>query len=98
MVNVGKVSYGMYLFHWAILEYVCNRIFTTDNLALKVIVFIPYVITVYLFASLSFRVYESQFLKLKDTLFTKKKSEKANIQVVQPPASELPFLKPASHE
>ncbi|MGN6353575.1 MAG: acyltransferase family protein [Parafilimonas sp.] len=98
MVNVGKVSYGMYLFHWAILEYVCNRIFTTDNLALKVVVFIPYVITVYLVASLSFRVYESRFLKLKDTLFTKKKTKKANIQVAQPPASELPFLKPASNE
>jgi hypothetical protein len=63
-----------------------------------VVVFIPYVITVYLFANLSFRVYESRFLKLKDTLFTKEKTKKANIQVAQPPASELPFLKPASNE
>lgn len=98
MVKIGKVSYGMYLFHWAILVYVCNRVFTTDNLALKTIVFIPYVIVVYLFASLSFRVYESRFLKLKDSLFTKKKTGKTNIQVMQQSVSEFSVLNPAPHE
>ncbi|MFT4155805.1 acyltransferase family protein [Parafilimonas sp.] len=78
MVNVGKVSYGMYLFHWSILEYVCNRVFTTDNLALKAIVFIPYVMIVYLVATLSFRFYESRFLKLKDSLFAKGRNKKNN--------------------
>ena len=27
MVSVGKVSYGMYIFHWAIMVYVVERIF-----------------------------------------------------------------------
>jgi peptidoglycan/LPS O-acetylase OafA/YrhL len=74
MVRIGKVSYGMYIFHWAILVYVYNRFFHTDNIYLKIVLFIPYVIIVYLFAEVRFRLYESKFLKLKDKLSFKKQS------------------------
>jgi peptidoglycan/LPS O-acetylase OafA/YrhL len=97
MVNIGKVSYGMYLFHWAILVYVCNRFFTTENLALKTLLFIPYVIIVYLLATVSFKLYESRFLKLKDSLFSKKKNNK-KAQVLSSITDESAILKPASHE
>jgi peptidoglycan/LPS O-acetylase OafA/YrhL len=73
MVRIGKVSYGMYIFHWAILVYFYDRFFHTDNIYLKLVLFIPYVIIVYLFAEVSFRLYESKFLKLKDKLSFKKK-------------------------
>jgi peptidoglycan/LPS O-acetylase OafA/YrhL len=97
MVRIGKVSYGMYLFHWAILVYVCNRFFTTENLGLKILIFIPYVFIVYLFAELSFRLYESRFLKLKDSLFTKKK-DKEKTQGLSTIADTSPILKSISNE
>ncbi|MBS1745379.1 MAG: acyltransferase [Bacteroidetes bacterium] len=96
MVKIGRVSYGMYLFHWAILVYIFNRFFATDNLLLKTVLFIPYVAGVYFFATLSFRLYESRFLKLKETLFTKKQKP-ANVNVV-PAVSDSSVLKTASHE
>ena len=71
MVKIGRVSYGMYIFHWAILVYVYNRFFITENSYLKIALFIPYVFLVYLFAELSFRLYESKFIKLKDKLSKK---------------------------
>lgn len=97
MVRIGKVSYGMYLFHWAILVYVCNRFFTTDNLGLKILIFIPYVFIVYLFAELSFRLYESRFLKLKDSLFTKKNIDK-RAQVLSTVTDASTVLKSISNE
>lgn len=74
MVRIGKVSYGMYIFHWAILVYAYNQFFHTDNIYLRIVLFIPYVIIVYLFAEVSFRLYESKFLKLKDKLSFKKRT------------------------
>jgi peptidoglycan/LPS O-acetylase OafA/YrhL len=74
MVRIGKVSYGMYIFHWAILVYVFNRFLHTDNIYLKIVLFIPYVVVVYLFAEVSFRLYESKFLKLKEKLSYKRKA------------------------
>jgi peptidoglycan/LPS O-acetylase OafA/YrhL len=97
MVRIGKVSYGMYLFHWAILVYVSNKIYTTENTGLKILIFIPYVLIVYLFAELSFRLYESRFLKLKDSLFTKKKA-KEKTQCLSTIADTSPILKSISNE
>jgi peptidoglycan/LPS O-acetylase OafA/YrhL len=80
MVRIGKVSYGMYIFHWAILVYFYNRFFHADNIYFKLVLFIPYVIIVYLFAEVSFRLYESKFLKLKDKLsFKKQPADKVSL-------------------
>ena len=80
MVRIGKVSYGMYIFHWAILVYFYNRFFHTDNIYFKLVLFIPYVIIVYLFAEVSFRLYESKFLKLKEKLsFKKQPADKVSL-------------------
>jgi len=96
MVRIGKVSYGMYIFHWAILVYFYNRVFTSENLAIKVLLFLPYVLLVYAIAELSFRLYESRFLKLKYTLFAKRSvKEKATVLNVQ---EDTTVLKPISNE
>lgn len=90
MVRIGKVSYGMYIFHWAILVYFYNRFFHSDNIYIEAILFIPYVICVYLFAEVSFRLYESKFLKLKDRIsFKKKPTDKVSMAM---PAKD-PVLK-----
>jgi peptidoglycan/LPS O-acetylase OafA/YrhL len=39
---------------------------------MKAVTFIPYSITVYLLAEVSFRLFETPFLKLKDALFPSK--------------------------
>ena len=70
MVRIGKVSYGMYVFHWAILVYFYNRFFYSDNYAIKLLLFIPYVLLVYFFSLLSFQILEKRFIQLKDKYFS----------------------------
>lgn len=89
MIRIGKVSYGMYIFHWAILVYVYNRFFHTENIYLKLALFIPYVVIVYLFAELSFRLYESKFLKYKDKLSFKKQPAD-NVNIALPVKDSVP--------
>jgi peptidoglycan/LPS O-acetylase OafA/YrhL len=69
MVRMGKVSYGMYLFHWLVLVYLYERYIMPADLFIKSLLFIPYVATVYLVAELSFSFYESWFIRLKDKFF-----------------------------
>jgi peptidoglycan/LPS O-acetylase OafA/YrhL len=69
MVNIGKVSYGMYLFHWLIWVYVFVGFFHPQTLLIKSLLFIPYAGLVYGFSELSYRVYESRFIRLKDRFF-----------------------------
>lgn len=72
LVRIGKVSYGMYIYHWAILTYVYAPYLNSGNLLMKVALFIPYAILVYLVAQLSFTLFESYFIRLKDVIYTKK--------------------------
>jgi peptidoglycan/LPS O-acetylase OafA/YrhL len=95
MVRIGKVSYGMYIFHWAILVYFYNRFFHTDNIYFKLVLFIPYVIIVYLFAEVSFRLYESKFLKFKDRLSFKKQSAD-KVSLAMPIKDSVSVLKEVS--
>lgn len=66
LVSIGKVSYGMYLFHWGILgifNQTVGRVLTNS-----LVVFVIYFFSVYAFASLSYYFFESHFLKLKDRI------------------------------
>jgi peptidoglycan/LPS O-acetylase OafA/YrhL len=72
MIRIGRVSYGMYIFHWAILVYIVQHIYPTENLAIKFLLFVPYLALTYGIAELSYSFYESKFLALKDKLFPKK--------------------------
>jgi peptidoglycan/LPS O-acetylase OafA/YrhL len=69
MVQIGKVSYGMYVFHWLVWVYLFNNIFKPGSFLLRISLFIPYLVVVYLLAALSYRLYESRFIKLKDRFF-----------------------------
>jgi peptidoglycan/LPS O-acetylase OafA/YrhL len=71
MVKIGKVSYGMYVFHLFVLVYFYNRYLMPENVFLRILVFIPYAATVYGLAELSFRLYEKKFIDLKDRIFQK---------------------------
>jgi peptidoglycan/LPS O-acetylase OafA/YrhL len=71
LVNIGKVSYGMYVFHWAVWVYLFQRLFPEGGMA-HWLLFIPYAFVVYGVAWLSYRFYESYFLKLKDRFFPRK--------------------------
>jgi len=69
MVNVGKVSYGMYIYHWLIWVYLFVAVFHPQTVAFKLLLFIPYVVIVYAFSELSYRIYERRFIQLKDKFF-----------------------------
>lgn len=71
LVSVGRVSYGMYIFHWAVYVYIFARLLPAQSLWMKLLFFIPYTIAVYLVARLSYHFYEAPFLKLKDRFFPK---------------------------
>ncbi|HEU4471289.1 MAG TPA: acyltransferase [Flavisolibacter sp.] len=69
LVKIGRVSYGMYLFHWLIWVYVFMNIFRPETYLVKALIFIPYLVAVYLFSELSYKFYEEPFIKLKDRFF-----------------------------
>jgi peptidoglycan/LPS O-acetylase OafA/YrhL len=71
MVEIGKVSYGMYIYHWALMTYVMDKLLPMDDKFIRVLSFLPYVALVFLFSKLSFRFFESYFIKLKDKKTTK---------------------------
>jgi len=65
LVEIGKVSYGMYVIHLGVsylMNYYIEKYGFTVN---KHLAFIPYVILVYSIAMLSFRFFEKKFLVLK---------------------------------
>ncbi|WP_448518542.1 acyltransferase family protein [Rhodoflexus sp.] len=66
LVRVGQVSYGIYLFHWAILGIFAKVLagFSTGVIA-SAAMFTAYTILVYVAAWLSFRYFESWFLRFK---------------------------------
>jgi peptidoglycan/LPS O-acetylase OafA/YrhL len=82
LVRIGRVSYGMYMFHWAISVYIIDHIYTNEHLVIKLLLFVPYVALTYGFAELSYRLYESKFLILKDKFFPKKGLKRPNVVVV----------------
>jgi len=61
----------MYIFHWLIYVYVFARLFPVENIYWKILLFLPYLAAVYGVAELSFTLYESRFLRLKEKLFTR---------------------------
>ncbi|HXS38524.1 MAG TPA: acyltransferase [Flavipsychrobacter sp.] len=98
MVRIGRVSYGMYIFHWAILVYVFAKFFPVHSLAGQILLFIPYTVAVYLLAQLSYKIYESKFLKLKDKLFNGREDKTKGIPQIQVSSNLIPFLKEAQDE
>ena len=71
MVSAGRVSYGMYLYHWAIMAvfFKVAKPFVGKGW----LSFALYFMVVYAVAWLSFKFYESWFLAFKDKYFTHKK-------------------------
>lgn len=74
MVRVGRVSYGMYIFHWLVYIYgFYDLVRPTTRLGIALLL-IPYAIVVYGLSELSFRLFESRFIALKDKFFPAKTS------------------------
>ncbi|MDB4940908.1 MAG: acyltransferase 3 [Labilithrix sp.] len=72
LVACGKVSYGMYIFHWVLvillvpwLVRVQTNMDMATQLALTTAVIVGGIAIVYVLAELSFRFFETPFLKLK---------------------------------
>jgi peptidoglycan/LPS O-acetylase OafA/YrhL len=81
MVQIGKVSYGMYIFHWLVMVYMINYLVRIETPLIRIGLFIPYIALVYLVSLLSFKFYESPFIRLKDRLFPAGPASKKNATV-----------------
>lgn len=68
-VRIGKVSYGMYIYHWLLWFFLFEDTIKPQSVPLRASLFIPYVVIVYLVAAMSYRFYEERFIKLKDRFF-----------------------------
>jgi peptidoglycan/LPS O-acetylase OafA/YrhL len=63
---LGRISYGVYVYHYGVLA-VFQKLFPTPERSLRsLILFVPYLAVTLLISYLSFRFFESRFLKLKD--------------------------------
>jgi len=69
LVNIGKVSYGMYIYHWIIWFYLFENFFKPEKYLSRLPLFIPYLIIVYFVSAFSFRFFEAYFIKLKDRFY-----------------------------
>src|SRR4029077_6474573 len=65
--RIGAVSYGMYLFHM-LLENLARKLVARLGFGDGVVLFIACALLTYAVAEVSFRFYESPFLKLKTRL------------------------------
>ncbi len=66
LVAIGKVSYGMYVFHWAILGAFNQSV--GIRLSSSLLSFVVYFCGVYIFSWISYRFFEQYFLKLKNQI------------------------------
>jgi peptidoglycan/LPS O-acetylase OafA/YrhL len=72
IVACGKVSYGMYIFHWPLVVWLVPRIEkfqehmgTVPRVGIGLAVIIGATSLMYVAAAISYRFFESPFLKLK---------------------------------
>jgi peptidoglycan/LPS O-acetylase OafA/YrhL len=75
MVKIGKVSYGMYIYHFSVLVYLFDKYLPRHGAVTKTVYFIAYVVIVFVISQISFRFYESWFLRWKDRLYAPRKGD-----------------------
>ncbi|WP_143306695.1 acyltransferase family protein [Chitinophaga vietnamensis] len=68
LVAVGKVSYGMYLYHWIIMELMWQPFLNRQQGPFKYLYFIVFFLVVYAVSYISYRWFEQWFIQLKDKL------------------------------
>lgn len=75
MVDIGRVTYGMYVFHFGLiivftegLKAVLGKGMVEGNILLHIPIYIAYLIILYFMAKLSFKYIEGPFLKIKNKM------------------------------
>jgi peptidoglycan/LPS O-acetylase OafA/YrhL len=63
---LGRISYGVYVYHYGVLA-IFQKVFPNGERSLRsLLLFFPYLAVTLVISYLSFRLFENQFLKLKD--------------------------------
>jgi len=75
IVKVGRISYGMYIFHWPLKS--VHYKFLDPYISIPIVSFAIYYIIVFIISYLSFRLFESRFLNFKNLIF-RPTNEQAN--------------------
>jgi peptidoglycan/LPS O-acetylase OafA/YrhL len=66
LVQIGKISYGLYVLHYPILGLLKTAVYIRPFSVRSFVLFVPYVLVLFVVAFLSFEYFESWFLKWKD--------------------------------
>jgi len=69
LTYTGKISYGLYVFHYPLLAIVRSAVYFRPLSPRGVIIFAVYLPMVFVLAGLSFRYFEAKFLAYKDARF-----------------------------
>jgi peptidoglycan/LPS O-acetylase OafA/YrhL len=69
MIAIGRISYGIYILHWPLQMILERFVELQDNPFLRAAQFLVFLAFVYGVSWLSYRFYESRFLRLKTTKF-----------------------------
>ena len=72
LVFVGKISYGLYVFHYPILGLIRSAVYFHAVSVRGILIFPVYLAVLFGFSYVSFRFFESWFLKWKHVLFTRR--------------------------
>jgi len=70
LVSIGKVSYGMYVYHWILFAFF--RAYIIPRVGNNILVFLSYFFLTYLISRISYNYFEYVFIQLKDKKFIKK--------------------------
>ena len=67
LVSIGKISYGMYVYHWIIIS--ALKKYGNEFLGNDVLIFTVYFVLTYFISWLSYNFFEIVFIKLKDAKY-----------------------------
>lgn len=70
MVEIGRVSYGLYVYHWVL--FALYRKYIGRMIDSKALSFLLFLLICYIVSYLSYRFFESRFISLKNRKFIKK--------------------------
>lgn len=67
LVHIGKISYGMYIYHYPLLKLINWRL--PHDMFWRLLIFIAYFAVLWIISELSYSYFESWFLRLKEKFF-----------------------------
>lgn len=69
LVEIGKISYGMYIYHWVILSFI--KSYAIQYISNGLVLFLSYFLITFIISWLSYYLFELIFIKMKNKRYNK---------------------------